>query len=71
MAASREFLARFEMRPSAPRPGDDERAAALGGIVAAVIPSKLPETVAVHEHGELGPVLGSPEHDFTGPGDLK
>lgn len=25
----------------------------------------LPEDVAVHEHGELGPTLGSPAHDFT------
>ena len=27
--------------------------------------SPLPDTVAVHEHGELGPVLGAPEHNFT------
>lgn len=25
----------------------------------------LPSGVAVHQHGELGPVLGSPDHDFT------
>lgn len=25
----------------------------------------LNDSVAVHEHGELGPVLGNPEHDFT------
>ena len=24
-----------------------------------------PDTVAIHEHGELGPVLGDPSHDFT------
>lgn len=28
-------------------------------------PTPTPETVAVHEHGELGPVLGDPSHDFT------
>ena len=28
-------------------------------------PSPLPEGVAVHEHGELGPMLGDPSHDFT------
>lgn len=27
--------------------------------------SPLPDGVAVHEHGELGPTLGDPEHDFT------
>lgn len=32
--------------------------------------AKLPSGVAVHSHGELGAVLGSPEHDFTGPSDL-
>lgn len=25
----------------------------------------VPDSVAVHEHGELGPVLGDPGHDFT------
>lgn len=30
---------------------------------------RLP-AVAVHEHGELGPVLTAADHDFTGPGDL-
>lgn len=24
-----------------------------------------PPAVAIHEHGELGPMLGSPDHDFT------
>lgn len=33
------------------------------------VPS-LPEGVAVHEHGELGPVLGDPSHDFTAASDL-
>lgn len=28
-------------------------------------PTSTPETVAVHEHGELGPVLADPAHDFT------
>lgn len=32
--------------------------------------AKLPSGVAVHEHGELGPVLGSPDHDFTSQADL-
>lgn len=32
--------------------------------------AKLPSGVAVHEHGELGPVLGSPDHSFTGPSAL-
>jgi hypothetical protein len=30
-----------------------------------VEPTPVPEGVAVHEHGELGPVIGSAEHDFT------
>lgn len=35
------------------------------GTDAAVTPT--PSNVAVHEHGELGAVLGSPEDHFTGP----
>jgi hypothetical protein len=31
---------------------------------------ELPSGVAVHEHGELGPLLGSPDHDFTSVTDL-
>jgi hypothetical protein len=27
-------------------------------------PTTIPDTVAVHQHGELGPVLGDPSHDF-------
>lgn len=30
----------------------------------------LPSGVAVHEHGELGAVLGSADHSFTGPSGL-
>lgn len=30
----------------------------------------LPDTVAVNEHGELGPILGGPDHEFTGPAAL-
>ena len=30
----------------------------------------LPDGVAVHSHGELGAVLTSPEHSFTGPSGL-
>lgn len=30
----------------------------------------LNDSVAVHQHGELGAVLGAPEHNFTGPSDL-
>lgn len=26
--------------------------------------------IAVHEHGELGPVLGDAGHEFSGPGDI-
>jgi len=26
---------------------------------------------AIREHGELGPLLMDPKHDFTGPKDLK
>lgn len=34
-------------------------------------PTDLPrDAVAVHIHGELGPVLTDPRHDFTGPGDI-
>ena len=32
--------------------------------------SSTPEGVAVHEHGELGPVLADPAHSFTGPSDI-
>lgn len=32
--------------------------------------AKLPSGVAVHEHGELGAVFGSPDHNFTGPSGL-
>lgn len=30
-----------------------------------------PDGVAVHTHGELGPTLGAPEHDFTSAADLQ
>jgi hypothetical protein len=30
----------------------------------------VPDGVAVHEHGELGPVLTDPAHDFTAGSDL-
>jgi hypothetical protein len=33
-------------------------------------PEALPEDVAVETHGELGPVLGSANHAFTGPADI-
>lgn len=32
--------------------------------------SRPPATVAIHNHGELGPVLADPSHDFTGPGEI-
>lgn len=32
--------------------------------------AKLPSGVAVHRHGELGPVLADPAYDFTGPSGL-
>lgn len=32
--------------------------------------SPLPDGLAVREHGELGPVLGDPSHDFTTAADL-
>lgn len=32
--------------------------------------AKLPSGVAVHEHGELGPVLTDPAHDFTTASEL-
>jgi len=32
--------------------------------------AKLPSGVAVSQHGELGPVLHAPEHNFTGPSGL-
>ncbi len=35
-----------------------------------VTPTAAPDDVAVHEHGELGPMLGSPDHDFTSAADL-
>lgn len=33
-------------------------------------PSRPPGAVAVRDHGELGPVLGDPSHDFTTEADL-
>lgn len=32
--------------------------------------TNLPSGVAVHDHGEMGPVLGAPQHDFTSQADL-
>jgi hypothetical protein len=32
--------------------------------------SSTPEGVAVHNHGELGPLLTDPAHEFTGPSDI-
>lgn len=32
--------------------------------------AKLPSGVAVHQHGEMGPLLGAAEHEFTGPSDF-
>ena len=32
--------------------------------------ANLPSGVAVHQHGEMGPVLTSPDHDFTSPSDI-
>lgn len=32
--------------------------------------TKPPKTVAIHQHGELGPVLADPAHEFTGPSDV-
>lgn len=32
--------------------------------------AKLPSGVAVHQHGELGPVLTDPAHDFTSSSDI-
>lgn len=37
----------------------------LEPIYSPVAATALPDTVAVHEHGELGPVLGDPAHDFS------
>lgn len=39
-------------------------------VDANVTPSPMPDDIAVHEHGELGPVLGDPAHDFTGEHQL-
>jgi hypothetical protein len=32
-------------------------------------PTPIPESVVVREHGEMGPVLVSPDHDFTSESD--
>jgi hypothetical protein len=32
--------------------------------------AKMPSGVAVHQHGELGPVLTAPDQAFTGPSDI-
>lgn len=42
----------------------------LEPVQSAVSSTPAPADVAVREHGELGPVLGSPEHDFTSVADL-
>jgi hypothetical protein len=40
-------------------------------VVGSAPPSEdLPADVAVREHGELGPLVGSPDHDFTSAADL-
>ena len=40
---------------------DDELPATTGPEVK---PTPEPDAVAIHEHGELGPVVGDPAHDF-------
>jgi hypothetical protein len=42
----------------------------LDPIMQEVHVSSVPEGVAVHEHGELGPLLTDPADDFTGPSDI-
>jgi hypothetical protein len=42
----------------------------LGPLTRDVTPSVVPDTVVVHEHGELGPVLTDPAHHFTSLADL-
>jgi hypothetical protein len=39
-------------------------------VLDAVRPSVAPDGVAIHDHGELGPVLADPAHSFTGPADV-
>ena len=42
----------------------------LDPIMQEVPVSKTPEGVAVHKHGELGPLLTDPADSFTGPSDI-
>ena len=42
----------------------------LDPIMQEVAVSSVPEGVAVHQHGELGPLLTDPAHDFTSPSDI-
>jgi hypothetical protein len=42
----------------------------LDPVLAEVAVSSLPEGVAVHQHGELGPLLADPADNFTGPNDI-
>lgn len=42
----------------------------LEPVLEDLAPTPLPAGVAVHEHGELGPVLADPAHDFTSPSDI-
>jgi hypothetical protein len=42
----------------------------LDPVMRDVTVTEHPETVAVHQHGELGPMLTDPEHDFTSQSDI-
>lgn len=42
----------------------------LDPIMREVAVSTTPAGVAVHNHGELGPLLTDPAHEFTGPSDI-
>lgn len=42
----------------------------LDPILEEVEDTSVPDGVAVHEHGELGPYLADPDHKFTTEGDL-
>ena len=42
----------------------------LDPVMQEVTVSSTPEGVAVHQHGELGPLLTDPNYEFTGPSDI-
>ena len=53
-----------------PPEGDTLRPAPPAPVEPGHKPDPTPEGVEIQEHGELGPVLGDPNHDFTSESDI-